>query len=149
MSITDNYHAGLVVPDMVAATRRLSAASGYTWTRPVEASLVVTTAAGEIEVPFSFVYSIQAPHLEVIQEVPGTLWTASTSGAVHHLGYWVDDLASAAKGLAEAGFILEARPSGEEVSTFAYFLDSAGVRIEIVDRALFPDWPGFLEMMKA
>lgn len=32
---------------------------------------------------------------------------------------------------------------------FAYYTDSAGVRIEIVDRALFPDWPAFLEMMKA
>ena len=149
LSIADNYHVGLVVPDMSSATARLSAASGYTWTKPVEASLSVTTDAGDVEVPFSFVYSIEAPHLEVIQEVPGTIWTASTSGAAHHLGYWVDDLVSAAAGLEMAGFALEARPSGEQLSTFAYFLDPAGVRIEIVDRALFPDWPGFLEMMKA
>jgi catechol 2,3-dioxygenase-like lactoylglutathione lyase family enzyme len=149
LSIADNYHVGLVVPDMISATARLSAASGYTWTKPVEASLSVTSADGEAEVPFTFVYSIEAPHLEVIQEVPGTIWTASTSGAVHHLGYWVDDLVSAARGLEEAGFVLEARPSGDEMSAFAYFLDPTGVRIEIVDRALFPDWPGFLEMMKA
>jgi catechol 2,3-dioxygenase-like lactoylglutathione lyase family enzyme len=149
LAIADNYHIGLVVPDIASATERLTAVSGYGWTKPVEASLSVVTADGEFEMPFSFVYSIEAPHLEVIQEVPGTIWTASTSGAAHHLGYWVDDLPLAAAGLEAAGFVLEARPSGDELSTFAYFLDPAGVRIEIVDRALFPDWAGFLETMKA
>jgi hypothetical protein len=32
---------------------------------------------------------------------------------------------------------------------FAYQTDPDGVRVEIVDRALFPDFPGFLEAMKA
>ena len=54
-----------------------------------------------------------------------------------------------AKGLEDAGFVLEARPSGDELTTFAYYLDPTGVRIEIVDRAPFPDWPGIVEMMKA
>ena len=149
LSRADNYHVGLVVSDMNSATARLTAASGYTWTKPVEASLSVTSAGGAVEVPFTFVYSIEAPHLEVIQEVPGTIWTASTTGAAHHLGYWVDDLTMVAEGLEQAGFVLEARPTGDELSTFAYYLDPTGVRIEIVDRALFPDWTGFLEMMKA
>jgi hypothetical protein len=39
---------------------------------------------------------------------------------------------------------LAARPSGDSLSTFGYDADPAGIRIEIVDRALFPDWPGFL-----
>jgi hypothetical protein len=54
-----------------------------------------------------------------------------------------------AKGLEDAGFVLEARRSGDELTTFAYYLDPTGGRIEIVDRAPFPHWPGFLEMMKA
>jgi transposase len=29
------------------------------------------------------------------------------------------------------------------------YVESTGVRIELVDRALFPNWLGFLEMMKA
>ena len=149
LAIADNYHVGLVVHDIASATERLTAVSGYSWTKPVEASLSVVSADGEFEMPFKFVYSIEAPHLEVIQEVPGTIWTASSTGAAHHLGYWVDDLPGAAAGLQAAGFVLEARPSGEELSSFAYFLDPAGVRIEIVDRALFPDWAGFLESMKA
>jgi len=149
LAITDCYHVGLVVPDLDAATASLTAVSGYSWTKPVEAALSVRMANGDAEVPFKFVYSIEAPHLEVIQEVPGSIWSASPAGAAHHLGYWVDDLASAARGLEAAGYRLEARPSGDELTTFAYYLDPAGIRIELVDRALFPDWPGFLEMMKA
>jgi len=149
LTAADCYHAGIVVPDMDAAAQRLTAAAGYTWTRPVEATLPITTADGDYDVPLRFVYSIEAPHLEVVQEVPGTVWTAGAGGAVHHLGYWVDDVAAAADGLQGAGYRLEARPAGPEISTFAYLLDPTGVRIEIVDRAAFPDWPGFLNMMRA
>ena len=56
----------------------------------------------------------------------------------------VDDIAAAAAGLRRAGYTLEAAPADDTLHTFGYFIDPAGVRIEIVDRALFPDWPGFL-----
>jgi catechol 2,3-dioxygenase-like lactoylglutathione lyase family enzyme len=142
------YHVGIVVPDIDAAAAGLTAAAGYTWTKRVEATLTVSTADGEFEMPFRFVYSIEAPHLELVQEVPGTIWTRPSGGAAHHLGYWADDLAGTAAALEAAGYRQEARPAGDELTAFAYYLDPAGVRIEIVDRALFPDWPGFLQMMR-
>jgi len=145
----DLYHVGLVVPDIEAATTRFTAIAGYQWTNAVEYTLAVTTPAGEQEVPFRFVYSVQAPHLELIQEAPGTIWTAQPDSATHHLGYWVDDLPSAAAGLEMAGYRQEARPSGDTLSMFAYYIDAAGSRIELVDRALFPDWPAFLTTMSA
>ncbi len=146
---TDLYHVGLIVDDIDAAAERLTAVNGYGWTKPVEATLTITTADGDYEVPFKFVYSLQAPHLELIQQVPGTIWAPVAGTAAHHLGYWVDDLAAAAAGLEQAGYRQEARPAGDELSMFAYYTDPAGVRIEIVDRAMFPDWPGFLDMMTA
>lgn len=145
----DCYHVGIVVPDMQAAVQRLTAAAGYTWTKPIAATMPITTADGDYEVPFKFVYSIEAPHLEIVQEVPGTVWTAGAGGAAHHLGYWVDDISAAVGALEAAGYQLEARPAGPELSTFAYLLDPTGVRIEIVDRATFPDFPAFLDMMRA
>lgn len=148
MNPADLYHIGLIVDDVEAAAARLSASGEYEWTKPVESTLTVTTDTGDIDVPFSFVYSLQAPHLELVQAVPGTLWTAAPDQAAHHLGYWVDDIASAAAELESAGYRLEARPSGAELSTFAYYIDPAGLRIEIVDRAVFPDWPGFLQAMR-
>jgi catechol 2,3-dioxygenase-like lactoylglutathione lyase family enzyme len=147
LSPADCYHVGLIVPDLQRAITEMTAAGGYNWTTPVQATLTVTTADGDIEVPFTFVYSIEAPHLELIQEVPGTVWAAPKGGAAHHLGYWVDDLAAAAAGLEAAGYRCEARPSGTQLSSFAYYLSPAGLRVELVDRALFPDWPGFLAMM--
>lgn len=149
MNPADCYHTGLVVDDMSAAAERLTGAMGYRWTKPVEYTLSVATAEGDIDVPFRFVYSVDAPHLELIQAVPGTIWTAPPGGGAHHLGYWVDDIAGAAAQLERSGYRLEARPSGETLSMFAYYVDPSGVRIEIVDRALFPDWPGFLQSMAA
>lgn len=149
LAIADLYHVGLVVPDIGEATGRLTAVSGYTWTRPVEAELSVTTRDGDVLMPFRFVYSIEAPHLEVIQEVPGTIWTADPERSAHHLGYWTDDLSASCRALEAAGYRLEARPAGAELTSFAYLIDDAGVRIELVDRKLFPDWSGFLAMMAA
>lgn len=145
----DLYHVGIIVPDIASAAQRLTTAAGYLWTKPVQAALHVTTDAGEHDVAFEFVYSLQPPHLELIRESPGTIWTASPDTATHHLGYWVDDLSFAASRLEAAGFRQEARPSGDTLTFFAYYTDAAGVRIEIVDRELFPDWPGFLEATKA
>jgi catechol 2,3-dioxygenase-like lactoylglutathione lyase family enzyme len=143
LATSDLYHVGIVVPDLESAAARLTKVGGYTWTRPVEFTLAITTEEGEFELANRFVYSLQAPHLELVQEVPGTVWTAPA----HHLAYWVDDLAATAERLEQAGYVQEARPSGETLSTFAYYTDPAGIRIEIVDRAVFPDWPGFLTMM--
>lgn len=145
----DHYHTGLIVDDVDAAAARLTALAGYEWTTPLAYTLSVATDQGDIEMPFRFVYSVQAPHLELIQAVPGTIWSVPPAQAAHHLGYWVDDISAAAAQLESAGYRLEARPSGETMSTFAYYIDPSGLRIEIVDRALFPDWPAFLQSMRA
>ncbi|MEZ0052342.1 catechol 2,3-dioxygenase-like lactoylglutathione lyase family enzyme [Mycobacterium sp. MAA66] len=149
LSPADCYHMGLVVPDLDSAIAEMTAAGAYSWTKPVEATLKITTDDGDIDMPFRFVYSIEAPHLELISAVPGTIWSARADGAAHHLGYWVDDLHGVAARLEAAGFRCEARPAGDQLSSFAYYVSQSGVRIEIVDRALFPDWPGFLAAMTA
>src|SRR6476646_9311770 len=143
LNAADFYHTGLVVPDIGAAAQRLTASAAYEWTNVIEYAMDVVTATGKQQVPFRFVYSLQAPHIELITAVPGTLWTATGVSAVHHLGYFVDDIAAASAHLEQSGFELEVRPAGD-TSTFAYFIDPVGVRIEIVNRALFPDWQVFL-----
>ncbi|MET0896468.1 MAG: VOC family protein [Mycobacterium sp.] len=144
----DCFHTGIIVDDLDSATARFTAVSGYEWTRPIEATVPVHTAGADFDLPLRFVYSLQAPHLELIQEVPDTLWSAPPGAPIHHLAYWVDDLDAAAAGLESAGFRLEARPSGDQLTKFAYFVGPAGVRLEIVDRATIPDWAGFLEAMR-
>ncbi|OBI45000.1 VOC family protein [Mycobacterium colombiense] len=143
----DFYHTGIIVSDLDAAMARLSALAGYRWITPVSYTLPFRTTSGTQEVTSTFVYSLQAPHIELIKEVPGTAWTAAPGNAIHHLGYWTDDLAESAKRLEDTGFTFEATAdtAPPDLALFAYYVDAAGTRIEIVDRALFPDFPAFLQ----
>lgn len=100
---------------------------------------------------FDFRLLAASPHVELIQAVPGTAWAAAPGNAVHHLGYWCDDLAQSAQLLEDNGFAFEATAdtAAPDLALFAYYVDAAGTRIEIVDRALFPDFPAFLQAAAA
>lgn len=147
----DLYHTGIVVPDLQAAMTRLSALAGYRWITPLSYTLPFRTATGIHELTSTIVYSLQSPHIELLQEVPGTPWTAAPGNCVHHLGYFTDSLAATAQELERNGFTFEMTGdvAGSDLAMFAYYLDRAGTRIEIVDRALFPDFPAFLRSMAA
>ena len=77
------------------------------------------------------------PRVEVIQSIPGTLWTPAVGSGIHHLGYWSDDVATDAALLAARGYAAEAtgvRPEGSPV--WAYHRSASGPRIELVSREL-------------
>ncbi|MFA5709588.1 VOC family protein [Mycolicibacterium sp.] len=148
LSAADLYHVGVVVADFDAALQRLSAAGGYRWTQTMEYTVPVVTADGPADIPFKLAYSLQAPHLEIVQEVPGSLWVSAPRNATHHLGYWADDVAATGAALEELGYTLEVRAAGDGPPPFAYYLDPLGIRIELVQRSMFGDWPQFLQQLK-
>ena len=41
----DLYHTGIVGADLHAAAERLSAAAGYTWTKPMKGPVTIRTVA--------------------------------------------------------------------------------------------------------
>jgi hypothetical protein len=143
----DYYHTGIVVPDLDAAMARLSALAGYQWINPLSYTLPFRTANGTRELSSTFVYSLQSPHVELIQQVPDSPWIAAPGNSVHHLGYFTDNLADTARMLEANGFTFEATAevSPPDLALFAYYIDAFGTRIEIVDRAIFPDFPAFLQ----
>jgi hypothetical protein len=147
----DFYHTGIVVPDLEAAMARLTALAGYRWITPLSYTLPFRTTAGVSELTSTIVYSVQSPHIELVQEVPGTPWTAAPGNAVHHVGYFSDNLADTARALESNGFSFEmtGEVPGAEFGMFAYYIDAFGTRIEIVDRALFPDFTAFVESIAA
>ncbi|OBI37134.1 bleomycin resistance protein [Mycobacterium colombiense] len=147
MSPADCYHFGLIVPDIDAAATGLTQLAGYQWTRPIEAAMTIATPTGETTADVAFVYSVQAPHIELVRAVPGTPWTTSPDSAAHHLGFWVDDMAAAVDRLESAGYARELEPLGDLAGTFGYYVHTSGVRIELVARKYFTDWPGFLHSM--
>ena len=147
----DFYHTGIVVPDLEDAMARLSALAGYRWITPLTYTLPFRTASGTRELTSTFVYSLQSPHVELIQEVRDSPWAAAPGNSVHHLGYFTDDLAGSAAMLEATGFTFEATAdvSPPGLALFAYYVDAFGTRIEIVDRALFPDFAAFLQSAAA
>jgi hypothetical protein len=147
----DFYHTGIIVPDLDAAMARLTALAGYQWITPLTYTLPFRTVSGTHELTSTFVYSLQSPHVELIKEVPESPWKAAPGNAIHHLGFFTDGLADTARALEDNGFTFEATAavSDSELSLFAYYVDAFGTRIEIVDRALFPDFPAFLRSAAA
>lgn len=149
LNASDLYHTGIVVPDLDAEMARLGEMAGYRWTTPMSNSVTVRIGADVRRVEMSFVYSLQAPHIELIQAVPGTPWVSAPGNAVHHLGYFTDTFNETADALQRSGFQLEvtADSPSSQPSLFAYFVDAAGIRIEIVDRAVVGDWATFLRLL--
>lgn len=147
----DFYHTGIVVPDLEAAMARLTALAGYRWITPLSYTLPFRTTAGVRDLTSTIVYSVQSPYLELLQEVPGTPWTAAPGNSVHHVGYFTDNLAETARGLEANGFTFEMTGElpGSEFGMFAYYVDAFGTRVEIVDRALFPDFAAFVKSIAA
>jgi hypothetical protein len=137
----DLYHTGIVVPDLEVSMARLAGIAGYRWTTIQAADLTIRLADGERVLPLRYAYSLDAPHVELVQEIPGTPWTA----AAHHLGYYCDDVPATSKLLEEAGFAFEAGAVLDGTQAFfAYHVDPSGLRVEIVDRALIPDFAAYL-----
>jgi hypothetical protein len=85
-------------------------------------------------------YSGDAPRLEVLQSVPGTIWVPADSG-VHHVGYWSDDVESDLATLEANGMRYEVKsynPDGSGRLVWAYCKGPTGPRIELVSRAMEP-----------
>jgi glyoxalase/bleomycin resistance protein/dioxygenase superfamily protein len=137
----DMYHTGILVPDLEAAMDRMIAVGGYHWTAIQRAELPIRLASGDQVMRLHYAYSLEAPHIELVQEVPGTPWTAARNVATHHIGYFCDDLSATSTKLEEAGFAREATAVIDgEPGIFAFHLGPSGERIEIVARSVMGDF---------
>ena len=110
------YHSGLVVDDLDATLDWFTKVAGYRWTDIVEVDQVAQAPDGEMTIPMRMAYSGNAPRVEILQTVPGTIWVPADSG-VHHLGYWSDDVESDLATLEANGMRYEVKsynPDGSE-----------------------------------
>jgi hypothetical protein len=133
------FHVGIVVDDLDAALAQLTELFGYRWCDQVAAPSPVALPTGDTVVDFRFAYSMDAPRLEVIQAIPGTLWTPVVASGLHHLGYWSEDVDGDSAVLAQRGLAREAagvQPDGS--ATWAYHRGASGPRIELVSTQLRP-----------
>jgi hypothetical protein len=135
---TNLFHTGIVVADLAAAKAEYAERFGVSWTEG-GAEVVLLTDDGAQVVQSAFAFSKEGPHhLELAQAVPGTIWTVTAPGRVHHLGYWVDSVPDASAALAASGCPLAASVAMAEDAPpmCAYHSTENGIIVEVVSRAL-------------
>jgi catechol 2,3-dioxygenase-like lactoylglutathione lyase family enzyme len=130
-------HIGIAVPDLAAACADLTAALGVSWAPVAEQPVSARSADEELHVLVSVTWSREGPpYLELLHAADGTPWASGGVRRLHHVGYWVDDVPTAATRLADTGLVSEIAgvdPEGMSPFDFAYYLQD-GLRLEILDR---------------
>jgi catechol 2,3-dioxygenase-like lactoylglutathione lyase family enzyme len=138
--LAPHYHVGIVVPDVAVARGRLTDQLGVTWGPLVHlADVEYRDASGDdLLLPTTFCYSVDEPRIELLEEVPGSVWVRNEHSNLHHIGFWSDDLPGASARLIGGGCPLQfcGRTGEDAPVSFAYHRDELGVRIEIVDEAM-------------
>lgn len=138
----DQYHVCMVVDDLDATLELLTAAAGYRWVTKSWSGMPVCFAHGTQRLDIRNAYSVEEPHLEVIQHSPGTIFAPNDAGGLHHIGYWSDDVVADSADLIAAGIPLEASGSSTEgVVQWALHYAGKGPRLELVQRSKPLDIP--------
>lgn len=147
------YHTGFVVAELEPAMTELTTIFGVRWTDIEDRMMKVVTSAGPREGRLRFTYSIgDAPHLELLEPVPGTAWDqplapGSGLGAAHHVGVWTDDFANTSDRLVEQGFPRELTydDGSGRAANFAYHRLPSGALVELVDAVRRPQLEAWLK----
>ncbi len=103
LDLTKIYHVGLVVPDLEAAVaehRRL----GVAFADPIEGRRMAEGPDGPIDMDVHACYAQPPVALEIVQEMPGTLWQPGERGRLHHLALRTDDFEAESAALEASGW---------------------------------------------
>lgn len=133
------YHVGIVVDDLEATMAAHTVAMGSEWASVQALTVELCDAEGCTSTPVRMTYTRQGPtYVELIEAVPGTVWTASEG--VHHLGVWCDDVDAESRRLEAEGFapLAWARGRDGKRAWFAYHSVPGLGRLELVDRRSRP-----------
>ena len=91
MHLHDQYHFGYVVDDLDEAQAWFSESIGHRFCEEMTFENLFVRPDGEsTTIPLRLTYSRDEPRLELIQSLPGTIFTPTTLS--FHVGYWTDDI---------------------------------------------------------
>jgi len=138
----EHYHVGIVVPDLAAAQARLTELLGVRWgpVMHLDAYDVRDGEGNDLQLPNTLCYSTSPPYLELIEEVPGSVWVCNDHSNLHHIGFWSSAMGGDSERLSSLGCPLQicGRAGDTAPVAFAYHRDPLGVRIEVVDTSIRP-----------
>ena len=100
----------------------------------------------DLAFPNQLCYSTSAPYIELVQEVPGSVWVCNEHSNIHHIGYWTDALPNDSDAFRASQCPLQicGRDGAQAPVQFAYHRDPLGVRFELVDAAMKPMMEEFM-----
>jgi catechol 2,3-dioxygenase-like lactoylglutathione lyase family enzyme len=135
------FHIGVVVPNLEDAQRRMTDVLGLSWGPTVEASPRFRDHDGrDVGFDLRFANSTEAPHLELIEEVPGSPWVCNEHSNIHHIGYFCDRAEAEVDRLVDAGCPFEIGSWDGEGTPLrgVYHRDEHAVRLEFVNESMRP-----------
>jgi hypothetical protein len=139
-ALSPHYHVGIVVRDLAAAQAQLTELLGITWgpVMHLDGTDYRDSSGRDLVLPTTICYSVDEPRLELIHELPGSVWVCNEHSNLHHIGFWSDDLIVDSTELTGAGCPMQicGRAGDAAPTSFAYHRNELGVRIEIVDTAM-------------
>jgi len=142
------YHVGIVVPDVESAMAHFTELLGVVWGPVVQTDAIeVRDADGnDLTLPNRICFSTAAPHIELIQELPGSVWVCNEHSNLHHVGFWADALPSDSEAFTSSQCPLQicGREGAQVPAGWAYHRDPLGVRFELVDTAMKPVMEEFM-----
>lgn len=100
------WHIGMAVPELERGMHELGEVFGLAW-RPVRVrKMTLKDVSGRsFDVECHVTFSIGGPFaIELWQAIPGTPLAVPPSGSIHHIGYWVDNLAAEENRLTGLGY---------------------------------------------
>lgn len=130
------FHVGVRVPDLDQAMERTGL--GLTWARPVERDQPWwSPERGSAMARLHFTYSSAGPqHVELLHGSPGSIWDPGDADGpgIHHVGIWVDDVATTTEQLIAVGWSLVAANASpdEGYGIFSYVRSPDGLLVEPV-----------------
>jgi hypothetical protein len=144
----DLFHLGVVVPDLDAAAQELGVLLNLTWTDVVETPVRQQRPHGLEEYVMRVVYSTGvAPHLEVIEAIPDSLFALDPArNRLHHFGIWIDDLEAESARLHALGMprISTLLRDDGGPPLIAFHARPDGERLELCDASLRPGFSAWI-----
>ncbi len=146
-SFGELFHIGIRVGDISIAMREMTDATGVEWARPQHMEQVFwIPGEGRRRLELDITNSVAGPvHVELLHGSPGTVWDAARGAGVHHLGVWVDDVATTNDDLVRDGWVVELAGDAPEAGYggFTYVRSPSGLVVETVStlaRRRFERW---------
>jgi catechol 2,3-dioxygenase-like lactoylglutathione lyase family enzyme len=148
------FHTGVIVDDLDQAMELLTKIAGLEWATPRVIGGFMHTPRGALYRESKVTYSTTGPHhVELIQHLDATAWLAAPGGRrVHHLGFWVDDIAEGMDRFAEIGLeadIYATDNEGRPTSPSFHRHEASGLWFELIEsshRQAMEEWFGGAEL---